>query len=179
MATKSRNRFDIKASRPFYASVGVTDLAVETVRKELKPAVLRDRAVTVVTTRVDALSKDAKAVPAKVQTLVDDNVSALNSTYVELVKRGESLVGRIRRQRSTQEGLKAAETTVAKAKTTRTQAATAARSTTVQARKAAARQAKKSSTAPRSSAKATVTAAKKTASSATRAVADAAVKVGD
>jgi len=207
MATKT-NVLDIKASRPFYASVGVTDLAVEVVRDyvadvqtkvrgyqkdvrknvsglELKPTALRDQAASVVSTRVDAISKDAKAVNAKVQTVVDDNVAALTGTYVDLVKRGESLVGRIRRQKSTQETAESAATTVAKAKTTRTQATKSARSTASQAKKATAKQAKKatttvkkSSTAPRSSARSSVTAAKKTASSGTRAVTDAAAKVG-
>jgi len=168
---------------PFYATVGVTDLAVEAVREyvadvqtrvrgyqqsvakvDLQPKALRDQAVTVVSTRVDALSKDAKAVPA-----------ALNDTYGDLVKRGESLVGRIRRQQSTQQTVKSAETTKAKAKTTRTQATKATKTTA----KKATTTAKKQSAPSRSSAKATVTAAKATASSAGQAVADAAQKVGD
>ena len=60
--------------------------------------------------------------PAKVQTLVDDNVTAATDTYTDLVKRGESLVGRIRRQESTKATVTSAKTTVAKAKTTTTQA---------------------------------------------------------
>ena len=80
--------------------------------------------MTVVTARVDALTKDAKArraaiearvaelqgeaqaFPARVQNLVDDNVAAVEDTYADLVKRGESLVGRIRRQKSTQDTVK-------------------------------------------------------------------------
>jgi len=198
MATKS-TKFDSKtvqsgAVRPFYAYVGVTDLAVETVRDyvadvqksvsglDLQPKALRDQAVTIVSTRVDALSKDAKAVPAKVQTTVADNVSALGDTYTDLVKRGESLVGRIRRQQATQDAVKSGETTVAKAKTPRTQATKSAKATTKSASSAAKKTtttAKKRSTAPKSSAKATGTAAKKTATAATKAVADAAQKVGD
>ena len=122
-----------------------------------------------------ALSKDAKAVPAKVQTIVDENAAALNDTYGDLVKRGESLVGRIRRQQSTQQTVKSAETTVSKAKTTKTQATKATKKTA----KKATTTAKKASAPSKSSAKATVTAAKKTASSATQAVTDAAEKVGD
>ena len=103
MATKSRTKIDLKTVQtPFYATVGVTDLAVEAVREyvadvqtrvrgyqkdvqktvakvDLQPKVLRDQAVTVLSARVDALtalSGDAKAVPAKVQTLVDENVAA-------------------------------------------------------------------------------------------------------
>ena len=195
MATKSRTKIDLKTVQtPFYATVGVTDLAVEAVREyvadvqtrvrgyqksvasvDLQPKALRDQAVTVVSARVDALTKDAKAVPAKVQTLVDENVAALNDTYGDLVKRGESLVGRIRRQQSTQQTVKSAETTVSKAKTTKTQATKATKKTA----KKATTTAKKASAPSKSSAKATVTAAKKTASSATQAVADAAEKVGD
>ena len=205
MATKSRTKIDLKTVQtPFYATVGVTDLAVEAVREyvadvqtrvrgyqkdvqktvakvDLQPKVLRDQAVTVLSARVDALtalSGDAKAVPAKVQTLVDENVAVLNDTYGDLVKRGESLVGRIRRQQSTQQTVKSAETTVSKAKTTKTQA-TKATKTAGRGAKKATTTAKKQSASSKSSAKATVTAAKKTASSATQAVADAAEKVGD
>jgi membrane protein involved in colicin uptake len=222
MAT--RTAFDLKtvqavAERPFYATVGVTDLAVEAVREyvtdvqsrvlgfgkdvqknvtsvDLQPKVLRDTAVTVVSERVEALQKDAqarrtaferrvaelqgeaKAVPSRVQSLVDENVTALEGAYGDLIKRGESLVGRIRRQQSTQDTVKAAETTVAKAKTTRTQATKATKATRTTAKKATGT-AKKQSATSRGSAKATVTAAKKTASSAARAAAEAAEKVGD
>ena len=212
----AKTKFDIKleATRPLYAGVGVTDLAVEAVRDyvadvqkrfvdvqktvsgiELQPQKLRVQATHVVSTRVDALSKDAQA-------LVSEGVE----TYTDLAKRGENLVGRIRRQESTQATKRSAKTTTAKAKTARTQgAATAdatakkttagakstAKSTTSAAKttaktattgtrktaKAASTTAKKSS-AP-SSAKATTTAAKKTASNATTAAADAAQKVGD
>jgi hypothetical protein len=219
MAT--RTAFDLKtvqavAERPFYATVGVTDLAVEAVRDyvtdvqsrvlgfgkdvqknvtslDLQPKVLRETAVSVVSERVEALQQDAqarrtafekrvaelqgeaKAVPSRVQSLVDENVAALEGAYGDLVKRGESLVGRIRRQQSTQDTVKAAETTVAKAKTTRTQATKATRTTA----KKATSTAKKQSATSRGSAKATVTAAKKTASSAARAAAEAAEKIGD
>ena len=190
MATNSRTRLKT-VQTPFYATVGVTDLAVGAVREYVADVQTRVRGY-----QKDASSIDPKAlreVPAKVATLVDDNVSALGDTYVDLVKRGEGLVGRIRRQQSTQATVRSAETTVSKAKTTRTQttkgakattktASTGAKATTKAAStgaKKATTTAKKRSTAPRSSAKATTTAAKKTASSATRAVTDAAQKVGD
>jgi hypothetical protein len=196
--TKSVQALQTVAERPFYAGVGVTDLAVGAVRDylaelqaraaglgkdvqknvaslDLQPKTLRDGAVTVVTTRVDALQGEVRTVPARVQNLVDDNVALFEGTYGDLVKRGETLVGRIRRQKSTQDTVKAAETTVAKAKTTKTQATKASKATA----KKATSTAKKRSTAPRSSAKATTTTAKKTASAATEAVADAAAKVGD
>src|SRR5512139_3364053 len=62
----------IDATRPFYAVVGAGDLAVEYARNatadvqarfgkiELEPKALRDQARTVVTSRIDELTEDAK-----------------------------------------------------------------------------------------------------------------------
>ena len=170
----AKTKFDIKteATKPLYAYVGVTDLAVEIVRdfvadaqtrladvqkdvadrvadvQNTDPKVLRKQAVNVVSERVDAFTKaaearrkaietrvaelqsDAKAYPVKVQHAVDENVANFTEqatdTYADLIKRGESLVGRIRRQESTKATVKSAKTTVAKAKTTATQAKKAA-----------------------------------------------------
>lgn len=212
----AKAKFDIKteATRPLYAGVGVTDLAVEAVRDyvadvsktvtkiDFQPQTLRVQAVSVVNSRVDALSKDAKArrtaiearvaelqaeakkLPATVQSLVKENVATVSDAYTDLAKRGEVLVGRIRKQESTKATVKSAKTTSAKAKTTTTQAKkttkSAAKKTTTGAKttaKKVATTAKKSS-AP-ASAKATTTAAKTTASNATTAVVAAAEKVGD
>ena len=132
------------AARPLYAGVGATDLAVEYVREavadvqkrfvgvqkdvttrvadvqknvkgfEFEPKTLRTQATTVVSSRVDALAKDAKArreavearvadlqadakaQAAKVQTAVTDNVTTVTGTYAELAKRGETTVKRLR-----------------------------------------------------------------------------------
>ena len=204
---------------------------VADVQKNLaNPKALREQAVTVVNARVDAITTDAKAYrlaiearvaelqaeakayPAKVSTLVDGNVTSLTGqatdTYAELVKRGESLVGRIRGQESTKATVKSAKTTTTKAKTTATQAKKAADANATAAdrtaatkvapkpkktakkatRSAAAKKAsattarktaaKKTATA-QSSAKATATAAQSTATNAVKAVADAAEKIGD
>ena len=131
----------------------VTDL-------DLEPKALRDQAGGVVNARVDALAKDAKArrsaiekrvaelqadakaLPAKVQAFVDENITAVNGTYGDLVNRGESLVTRIRKQEATKATVTSAKTTTAKAKTTKTQATKAATST-----------AKKPAAAPRSAAR--------------------------
>jgi heparin binding hemagglutinin HbhA len=147
------------------------------------PKALADRATTVVNARVDALAKDAKArreaiearvaelqaeakaYPGKVQKLVDDNVATATDTYDDLVKRGETLVGRVRRQESTKRTVASAKTTKTKAKTTATQAKkavdaeTTATKKTVTANKTAAKKAaaKKST----SKTAATKTAAKK------------------
>jgi heparin binding hemagglutinin HbhA len=154
---------------------------------ETKPEVLRDRASKAVADTIDTLNKDAQArrrmieqrvselqsevqtFPTRLQKLVDAQVATAGDTYADLVKRGESLVGRIRRQQSTQDAEAAAKTTVTKAKTTRTQATKSVKKTSTKARRSPAK----------SSAKATGTAAKKTASSATQAVVDAAEKIGD
>jgi len=185
----------------------VTARVADVQKTVANPKALREQAVTVVNARVDALTTDAKArrkaiearvielqaeakaYPAKVQTLVDDNVTSLTvqatDTYTELVKRGETLVGRIRGQESTKATVKSAKTTVAKAKTTTTQAKKATTSAQTAAKKAAttakttSKPAAKKAAATKSSAKATVTAAKETATSAVEAVADATDKLGD
>jgi hypothetical protein len=199
----AKAKFDIKteARRPIYAGVGATDLAVGYVREyvadvqkrfagvqkdvqtrvssiELEPKALRDQAVTVVSARVAELQADARALPTKVQSLVSENVTTVNETYVDLAKRGETLVERIRRQSSTKATVTSAKTTSAKAKTTKTQATKATKTTAKKTAKKASTTARKTSTAPRSSAKATTTAAKKTASGAAQATTDAAAKVG-
>jgi hypothetical protein len=217
----AKAKFDIKteATRPLYAGVGVTDLAVGIVRDyvadvqkrfarvgdlDLQPQALRETAVTVVNARVDALSRDAKArraaietrvaelqaearsLPAQVQSLLNDGVATATGTYADLAKRGETLVERIRRQQTTQATVSSAQTTSAKAKTTATQATKATKATTTTAKTTAKKAAKRTSTtarkttaAPKSSAKATTTAAKQTASTAAEAATDAAAKVGD
>lgn len=203
-------KFDIKsdlkvATKPLYAGVGVTDLAVERVRGyvteaqkrtqkrlaeasqnvrkvELEPKALRDQAVTRVNDGVDALEKRVSAVQA-------DALATVGGAYDGLVNRGESLVTRIRRQPSTQATTSSARTTTTKAKTTRTQAAKATKSTATTAKKSAGTAKKSAGTtkraaatksAPaRSSVKATTTAAKQTATDAAQATTDAAAKVGD
>jgi heparin binding hemagglutinin HbhA len=185
----------------------VTARVADAQKNLANPKVLREQAVTVVNARVDALTTDAKArrkaiearvtelqaeakaYPAKVQTLVDDNVTVATDTYTDLVKRGESLVGRIRRQESTKATVKSARTTVSKAKTTTTQAKKATTTATTQAKtvakktattaKTSAKPAAKKAAATKSSAKATVTAASNTATAAVAAVTDAADKLGD
>ena len=184
-----------RVSRPLYAGVGATDRVVEAVRAaaadlqaravalqkqvgelEYQPEALRKQAAQAVTASVDALQAEAKDLPLRLQKLVDEQVAGAGATFDDLVKRGETLVGRIRRQPSTAATTSSAKTTTAKARTTRTQATKTASS----AKKSASRTAKKAAGSPaRSSAKATATAAKATAGNATQAAADAAKKVGD
>ena len=171
---------------------------------DLDPRALGQQATTVVSSRVDALAQDAKArrkaiearvaelqgealsYPTKVQSRVTDLVGENTEVFGLLVKRGETLVARIRRQQSTVEAAEAAKSTVAKARTTQTQATetaeTAARTTRSTARKAVRKTSattRKKAATTTASAKATTTAAKKTASRTAKAVAEAAEKVGD
>jgi hypothetical protein len=204
MATKTK--FDIPtqipeaATRPLYAGVGVTDRVVEAVRDyvaemqkrvtEVQKSVADFQVETLtknlgkdaqarrahVEKRVTDLRAEALALPTKLQKLVDEQVATAGDTYEDLVKRGESLVGRIRRQQSTQATVSSAKTTSAKAKTTRTQAS----KTAATAKKSASRTTAKARKSPaRGSAKATRTSAGKTAASAVHAATDAAAKVGD
>ncbi len=140
----AKAKFDIKSieipavvARPLYAYVGAADYTVEYVREtvadvqkrfaavqkdvqknvkdfDFEPKALRDQATTVVSTRVDALSKDAKARRAavearvselqsdakaratKLQTTVNEGVNTASETYVELAKRGETTIKRLR-----------------------------------------------------------------------------------
>ena len=170
----AKAKFDIKttmqteaqkcAQKAFHAGVGVTDLAVEVVRDyaagtqkrvvEVRRSIvgLRARAPSA-REAVKTVNGQVLAVPARVQQVVDVNVDAATDTYGDLVKRGKTLVGRIRRQKSTQDTVAAAETTVAKAKTTRTQATKATKKSATAAedrrQEGAARSAPPPSPAPR------------------------------
>ncbi|WP_205474128.1 hypothetical protein [Nocardioides sp. SYSU D00038] len=134
-------KFDLKseATRTFYAGAGVADLAVEAVKEyvvdvqkrvtdvqkdvtrtitsvDLKPQALREQAVTVVNSRVEAISEDAKArrsavearvadlqeqakaLPTKVTSYVATNLGTASSAYADLAKRGEQAVKTYRGQ---------------------------------------------------------------------------------
>ena len=158
---------------------------------DYEPQVLRHQATRAVSGSVDTLGKDAQArlrvveellaavqadvrnLPVRLQKLVDEQMNGAAETYDGFVRRGETLVGRIRRQPATQEATTAAQTTTAKAKTTRTQATKAAKKSASTAKKTARKSPAKSS------AKATATSAKKTASKTAEATAQAASKVGE
>jgi hypothetical protein len=162
---------------------------------DYQPQALREQATRAVATGVDTLGKDAQArrrgveqrlaalqsdarsLPVRVQKLVDEQVTGAMEAYDELVRRGETLVGRIRRQPTTQEAGASAQTTTAKAKTTRTQATKTAKKTAKKTASTAKRTARQSPA--KSSAKATATSAKKTASKTAQATTEAASKVGD
>jgi heparin binding hemagglutinin HbhA len=105
---------------------------------EFQPQALRSQATTVVSSRVDELSKDAKArrtaiekrvatLQSEAQKLVTENVENATGTYEQLAKRGEKVVKRIRKQTAsvTDPGpvKKTTGTTVTKSTTTKTASA--------------------------------------------------------
>jgi hypothetical protein len=178
-------KFDIKteAQKTLHAGVGAADRAIAAVREYVTEAqkrvegyqkdaqqaltsaqrsardfdvrTLPSQATTVVSTRVEELSKDAKArriaiekrvadLQAEAQKLVTETAT---DRYDGLVKRGETVVKNFRKKPATKQTVANAKTTTAKAKTTATQA-------------------KKSPA--KKSAKATGTAAKKTVKSAAK-----------
>jgi hypothetical protein len=219
LAVAQTRTFAEQAKTPLLAAVGAGDLAVEFARTatadvqaraakvDLEPKVLRDQALTLVSSRVEELQgdakkaqtafearlaelqADAKSLPERIEKLVNDYRAELNKTveefnkaYLELAGRGESFVKRVRSQESTKQAKAAAGTTATKAKTASTQVKKSAKSTTTTAKKSAKRTtsaAKKSAKPATSSAKATGTAAKKTASAAAKATSDAAAKAGN
>jgi heparin binding hemagglutinin HbhA len=128
-----------EAQRGLHAGVGAADLAFETVKEyvaeaqkrfeavqkdaqkaltsaqksvkgfEFQPQALRSQATTVVSSRVDELSKDAKArrtaiekrvadLQTEAQKFVTENVETATGTYEQLAKRGEKVVKRIRKE---------------------------------------------------------------------------------
>jgi hypothetical protein len=134
----------------------------------------------VVEERMAALQTEAVSLSTRLQKLVEEQVAGAGDTYDAMVKRGETLVGRIIHQAATQEAISSAETTVAKAKTTKTQAAKTAKKTGSSARKTASTARKTAAKSPaKSSAKATATSATETAKDTAEAVEDAAKKIGD
>jgi DNA-binding protein HU-beta len=194
----------VEAVRGAVADVQQRALALQKTVSGLdyQPQALRQQATQAVTASVDVLGKDAQArrralesrvaelgaeakdLPTRLQKLVDDQVATAGMAYDGLVKRGETLVGRIRRQQSTSDTVSSAKTTSAKAKTTRTQAAKTARSASTSAARTTKRTTRKTAeqaaqSPARSSAKATASSAKKTVSNATQAATEAAEKLGD
>ncbi len=116
----AKAKFDFKsievpaaAQKPLYAGVGAGDLAVTAVKEYVADAQktvtdfnakkLRDSALSAakarrsaVEARVAELQAEAKAIPTKVTTTVNDNVATVTGTvlgtYGDLAKRGEAVV---------------------------------------------------------------------------------------
>ena len=112
-------QFDFKseAQRGLHAGVGAADLAIEAVLQyvadaqkaltsaqksvkdlELQPQALRSQATTVLNARVGELSKDAKARREAIEKRVIVLQGDATETFGDLVKRGETVVNRLRKQ---------------------------------------------------------------------------------
>jgi hypothetical protein len=98
-----------ETTKPFYAYIGVSDLAIA---------------------RVRTLPDTVKALPEQVRALQD----RATDRYTELAVRGEKLVSSIRNQGATEQAEKAARSTLAQARGLRTTAQRAAKQTFAQAR---------------------------------------------
>jgi heparin binding hemagglutinin HbhA len=193
----------ITRSKPFYVVAGAGDLAVKTVRR------MPSRLVTIKVERKDVakavatLQAETSALPGKAQSAaVGVAVGAADradAVYDTLLTRGRKVVGRIRRQKSTQELKRNAGTTVRRtkaastvaskgasdtasaAKGTRTTAKKSTRKTASATRTSAKRTAttaRKRATGTRTATKSAATSAAKTTESAAQAISDGAAKVG-
>ncbi|GAA4109721.1 hypothetical protein GCM10022215_04300 [Nocardioides fonticola] len=94
---------------------------------DLEPKKVRAQATTVVNTRVETLTDEAKArraaiearvaelqaqataLPTKVQSALTENVATATAAYDDLAKRGEVVVARLRKQELAQEAAKVVE----------------------------------------------------------------------
>ncbi|MGH1564220.1 hypothetical protein [Mumia sp. DW29H23] len=160
----------ITSPTPLYAVVGAGDIVVEKVRASVPSSedvdgVLSDikglpEQLKTVPEQLKALPEQLKVLPEKAQAAALEALKDLETTYAGLAQRGESLVGRIRKQQATadlEEAVKATETKVKAATTT----------------------AKKSAKSTKTAAKGAATSARKTATAAKKAAKSAADKVGD
>lgn len=198
---KTKLNIKAEATRPVFAAVGVTDLAVEKARdyvaevqtkfaaaqQKIKgididaksiQAVVVDKVAGIqedVTDKVAELQADVLSLPSKAQAQVTGAIAEISGTYTDLANRGDNLVKRIRNQAATEDLVKAADVTVAKAKATKTSATKTAKAATAKKQTAV----KKSAANTKSNAKATTTSAKKTAAAAAKATVAAAKKIGD
>jgi heparin binding hemagglutinin HbhA len=175
----------ITRSKPFYVAAGVTDAAVATLREV--PAKLstvkverRDIEKAVATLQVEVVSLPARAQATAVG-IAGEVTGRVDDVYGDLLTRGRKVVGRIRRQRSTQDLKKEATTTVRRTKATATTARKSASATGGTAKRATKRTtttARKNAAATRSTAKGAATAARKTTRSAAQATTAGAEKIG-
>lgn len=207
----------IKHPTPLYAVVGAGDFVVGRIRRadvegekaslQAQVRSLPNRAQTRATDRLNAVISDVLAIPRQVRALPDKAQAGVQSavdqasdTYGDLAKRGEDLVARVRRQKSTQDLQKQTKSTVSQAKGTATTAKKSASSTksgakstattarrsakkaadnTTSSAKGTATTARKATKATTTRAKATATSAQHTAETAVKAASDAGDKVGD
>lgn len=165
----------VTESKPFHVVAGAGDLAVEKLREaqtrlgtfKVEPAEIRER----LQSGAVVAREGVQDLPAQAQTLAStaaaravgvygEVATKATEAYDELAKRGKSVVGRVRRQKATQDLKSDAQKTATRVKATRTTA-------------------KKSAESTKRSAKATTTSATRTAQTASKAAGDAASKVGN
>ena len=175
----------ITRSKPFYVAAGFTDAAVAKLRGV--PAKLstvkverRDIEKAVANLQVEVVSLPARAQATAVG-IAGEVTGRVDDVYGDMLTRGRKVVGRIRRQKSTQDLKKEATTTVRRTKATATTAKKSASATGTTAKRAAKRTtttAKKNAAATRRTAKGATTSARKTTTTAVQATQAAASKVG-
>lgn len=201
MARTTRTSTTVRPT-PLYAAVGAGDLVVEKIRRtslERESERLQDGIEARVNQRVAevrALPGQVLALPEKAQSVATDALDSANTVYVDLAKRGEQLVARIRGQESTQTAKRQARATTSQAKGTTTSARRTAKkaqdtanSSPTEVKKAAksaqdsvstsTQGVKRAAKSTQSRAKATTTSARKTAQTTAQAASEAAEKVGD
>jgi len=111
-------RKTVTDTKPVFAAVGVTDLAVEKVRDarararaaraDLDVSALQDKAIK----RAEKLAEQAQHMPALALNQTLEVAGKAQETYAELAVRGHKLVKRIRNQKSTKDLLAQADSTV-------------------------------------------------------------------
>jgi len=108
---------------PLYALTGAGDLAVEKLRAmPVKLAAELRSEPKAVARRLGELPRDVKALPERAQAFARTTFAKAGDSYDELANRGRRVVGRVRRQKATEELADQAGRTGRKAQATRTAA---------------------------------------------------------
>ena len=153
----------LTTSTPFLAVVGAGDIVAEKVRASVPSSEDVDGVINDLKglpEQLKTVPEQLKVLPEKAQAAALEALKDLETTYAGLAERGETLVGRIRKQQATADVKKSAKSTEAKVKATSTTA-------------------KKSTASTKSAAKGAATSARKTAGNAAKATKAGAEKVGD
>jgi len=106
-------RKTVTDTNPVFAAVGVTDLAIEKLRDarargELTPSALQDKAVK----GIEKVTEQVQQIPADVRSQSVEAADKAQQTYADLAVRGHKLVTRLRNQKSTQDLIAQAGSTV-------------------------------------------------------------------
>ena len=102
-----------RVRKPFYAYVGVADLAVEKLRSLPEAYV---HGVNTAQAQVQQARGSVKTLPVTVREQLSSLPSKASSTYTELVKRGQKLVTTVRNNPNTKLAVKQAKTARSQAK---------------------------------------------------------------